>query len=390
MPKWTFKKNKMSSIERIPVFVPSLGKDTIEHISKTIDAGWLGMGATTKEFEERIANFLDLKDRFVVSTNTGTSALHIALRTAGVGSGDEVITPSFNYVADQQAIKMTGADVVMCDIQDDNLGIDCEKAEKLISDKTKAIIPLHFAGIPCEQKKVYDMAQKYDLRVIEDSTHAFGTTINGKKLGSYGDITCFSFDPVKTITSIDGGCVVVNDEEENEKIRQMRLLGMNKEAFERHRFDPKFDYDVVTEGYRYHLNNVMASVGVSQIKHADEFIKSRQKVCQEYNHTFSDIEGVKTPQSDFTNISPFIYSLRILNNKRESLIKHLDKLGIDVGIHFIPVHKHKYFENAKSGDMTVTNKVVEEVLTLPLHSNMRSDYVKRVIDGIIGFFQNNK
>ena len=390
MSKWTFKKNKMNSVERIPVFVPSLGKDTIEHISKTIDVGWLGMGATTKEFEERIANFLDLKDRFVVSTNTGTSALHIALRTAGVGSGDEVITPSFNYVADQQAIKMTGADVVMCDIQDDNLGIDCEKAEKLISDKTKAIIPLHFAGIPCEQKKVYDMAQKYDLRVIEDSTHAFGTTINGKKLGSYGDITCFSFDPVKTITSIDGGCVVVNDEEENEKIRQMRLLGMNKEAFERHRFDPKFDYDVVTEGYRYHLNNVMASVGVSQIKHADEFIKSRQKVCQEYNHTFSDIEGVKTPQSDFTNISPFIYSLRILNNKRESLTNHLDKLGIDVGIHFIPVHKHKYFENAKSGDMTVTDKVVEEVLTLPLHSNMKSNYVKRVIDGIIGFFQNNK
>ena len=390
MPKWTFKKNKMSSIERIPVFVPSLGKDTIEHISKTIDAGWLGMGATTEEFEERIANFLDLKDRFVVSTNTGTSALHIALRTAGVGSGDEVITPSFNYVADQQAIKMTGADVIMCDIQDDNLGIDCEKAEKLISDKTKAIIPLHFAGIPCEQKKVYDMAQKYDLRVIEDSTHAFGTTINGKKLGSYGDITCFSFDPVKTITSIDGGCVVVNDEEENEKIRQMRLLGMNKDPLERHKFNPKFDYDVVTEGYRYHLNNVMASVGVSQIKHADEFIKSRQKVCQEYNHTFSDIEGVKTPQSDFTNISPFIYSLRILNNKRESLIKHLDKLGIDVGIHFIPVHKHKYFENAKSGDMTVTDKVVEEVLTLPLHSNMKSNYVKRVIDGIIGFFQNNK
>ena len=390
MPKWTFKKNKMSSIERIPVFVPSLGKDTIEHISKTIDVGWLGMGATTKEFEERIANFLDLKDRFVVSTNTGTSALHIALRTAGVGSGDEVITPSFNYVADQQAIKMTGADVIMCDIQDDNLGIDCEKAEKLISDKTKAIIPLHFAGIPCEQKKVYDMAQKYDLRVIEDSTHAFGTTINGKKLGSYGDITCFSFDPVKTITSIDGGCVVVNNEEESKKIRQMRLLGMNKDPLERHKFNPKFDYDVVTEGYRYHLNNVMASVGVSQIKHADEFIKSRQKVCQEYNHTFSDIEGVKTPQSDFTNISPFIYSLRILNNKRESLTKHFDKLGIDVGIHFIPVHKHKYFENAKSGDMTVTDKVVEEVLTLPLHSNMKSNYVKRVIDGIIGFFQNNK
>ena len=390
MPKWTFKKNKMSSIERIPVFVPSLGKDAIEHISKTIDVGWLGMGATTKEFEERIANFLDLKDRFVVSTNTATSALHLGLRVIRIGEGDEVITPSFNCVADQQAIKMTGAEPVMCDILDETLGMDPEKAEMLINKNTKAIVPLHYSGIPCEQERIYKLANKYNLRVIEDCCHAFGTTINGKKLGRYGDMAIFSFDPIKTITSIDGGCVVVNDEEENEKIRQMRLLGMNKEAFERHRFDPKFDYDVVTEGYRYHLNKVMASVGVSQIKHADEFIKSRQKVCQEYNHTFSDIEGVKTPQSDFTNISPFIYSLRILNNKRESLIKHLDKLGIDVGIHFIPVHKHKYFENAKSGDMTVTDKVVEEVLTLPLHSNMKSNYVKRVIDGIIGFFQNNK
>ena len=387
MPKWTFKKNKMSSIERIPVFVPSLGKDTIEHISKTIDVGWLGMGATTKEFEERIANFLDLKDRFVVSTNTGTSALHIALRTAGVGSGDEVITPSFNYVADQQAIKMTGADVVMCDIQDDNLGIDCEKAEKLISDKTKAIIPLHFAGIPCEQKKVYDMAQKYDLRVIEDSTHAFGTTINGKKLGSYGDIACFSFDPVKTITSIDGGCVVVNDEEENEKIRQMRLLGMNKEPLERHKFDPKFDYDVVTEGYRYHLNNVMASVGVSQIKRIKDIISTRRDVCKVYNQSFRDIEGLKIFNADYENISPFMYVVRVLNGKRELLIEHLRDKHIDTGIHWNPVHKFDQFSKSKCGDLSITEKISREILTLPLHSFMKKEHITRVVDGICSFFK---
>ena len=387
MPKWTFKKNKMSGVERIPVFVPSLGKDTIEHISKTIDVGWLGMGATTKEFEERIANFLDLKDRFVVSTNTGTSALHIALRTAGVGSGDEVITPSFNYVADQQAIKMTGADVVMCDIQDDNLGIDCEKAEKLISDKTKAIIPLHFAGIPCEQKKVYDMAQKYDLRVIEDSTHAFGTTINGKKLGSYGDITCFSFDPVKTITSIDGGCVVVNDEEEYEKIRQMRLLGMNKEPLERHKFDPKFDYDVVTEGYRYHLNNVMASVGVSQIKRIKDIISTRRDVCKVYNQSFRDIEELKIFNADYENISPFMYVVRVLNGKRELLIEHLRDKHIDTGIHWNPVHKFDQFSKSKCGDLSITEKISEEILTLPLHSFMKKEHITRVVDGICSFFK---
>ena len=378
----------MSNMERIPVFAPSIGNDTKNHLEHALDMGWLGMGALTKEFEERIATFLNLKDRFVVATNTGTSALHIALRAAGIGPGDEVITPSFNYVSDHQAIKMTGANVVMCDIQDDNLGIDCEKAEKLISEKTKAVIPLHFAGIPCEQKKVFEMAQKYDLRVIEDAMHAFGTTVNNNKIGSYGDITCFSFDPVKIVTSIDGGCVIVNNEEEFHNLQKLRLLGVDKDTIERYKNKRAWDYDVISEGYRYHLTNIMASVGISQIKQVDEFIKSRQKICQEYNLAFKDITGVKIPKSDFTNVSPFIYSLRILNDKRDSLIKHLDELGIDVGVHFIPVHKHKYFSNEMFGDMTVTEKVVREVLTLPLHSNMKHTYIQRVIGGITSFFKN--
>ena len=376
-------------MERRPVFVPCIGSDTKKHLEDALDVGWLGMGSYTKEFEDRISDFLDLKDRFVVATNTGTSSLHIALRAAKIGSGDEVITPSFNYVADHQAIKMTGANVVMCDIQEDNLGIDCSQVEKLITDKTKAIIPLHFAGIPCDQKGVYEIAQKHDLRIIEDAMHAFGTTIDNKKIGSYGDITCFSFDPVKIITSIDGGCVIVNDEDEFHYLQNLRLLGVDKDTTERYKNKRSWDYDVISEGYRYHLTNIMASVGISQIKRVNEFIKSRQKTCQEYNNAFKNIEGLKVPQTDFREISPFIYSLRILDDKREYLIKHLDELGIDVGIHFIPVHKHKYFTNDKYGDMTVTDKVVKEVLTLPLHTNMKSDYIKRVIDGVASFFKNN-
>ena len=376
-------------MERIPVFIPYIDNDTKKHLEDALDVGWLGMGSSTKEFEERISDFLDLKDRFVVATNTGTSSLHIALRAAKIGPGDEVITPSFNYVSDHQAIKMTGADVVMCDIQDDNLGIDCSKVEKVITDKTKAIIPLHFAGIPCDQKRVYEIAQKYDLRVIEDAMHAFGTTINNKKIGSYGDITCFSFDPVKVITSIDGGCVIVNNEDEFHNLQNLRLLGVDKDTTERYKNKRSWDYDVICEGYRYHLTNIMASIGISQIKRVNEFIKSRQKICQEYNKAFKDIEGLKVPQTDFRGISPFIYSLRVLDDKREFLIKHLDKLGIDVGIHFIPVHNHKYFANDRCGDMTVTDRVVKEVLTLPLHTNMKSDYVQRVINGVTSFFKKN-
>jgi dTDP-4-amino-4,6-dideoxygalactose transaminase len=234
-------------VEIIPVFSPHVGVDTLKHVTDAFDVGWLGMGASTKEFEERIAEYLGLQNRFVVATNTGTSALHIALRMAGIGDGDEVITTSFNYVADHQAILASGAEVVMCDIREDNLGIDVEQAEKLITERTKAIIPLHFSGIPCDREGVYRLAKKHNLRVIEDAMHAFGTTINGRKIGNDGDIACFSFDPVKIITSIDGGCVIVNTEHEREILRNLRFLGVNKETSERYKNKRAWDYDVVSE-----------------------------------------------------------------------------------------------------------------------------------------------
>lgn len=373
-------------MEKIPVFIPHIHIDTLKHLTDALDVGWLGMGVITKEFEGRIAAFLDLEGRYVVATNTGTSALHIALLAAGIEPGDEVITPSFNYVADHQAIEMTGARVVMCDVRDDNLGIDCEKAELLITDKTKAILPLHFAGIPCDQSGVYRLADKFGLRVIEDAMHAFGTTVEGRKIGSYGDICCFSFDPVKVITSIDGGCVIVSSEEELHRLHHLRLLGVDKDTTERYKNKRAWDYDVVCAGYRYHLTNIMASVGVSQIKRAHEFIASRQKICKAYSSAFGGIDGVKLPQSDFEGVSPFIYSLRVLNGKREALIQHLNARHIEVGIHFIPVHKHTYFAHSRRGDMSVTDKLVQEVLTLPLHSNMKPEFVDRVIDSVKGFF----
>lgn len=374
-------------MEKVPVFVPQIGADTLKHVADAFDVGWLGMGAFTKDFEERVAEYLGLSGRYVVATNTGTSALHIALRVAGVGPGDEVITPSFNYVADHQAIRMAGADVVMCDIRYDNLGIDIKKAEILITDKTKAIIPLHFAGIPCDQEGVYRLSEKYGLRVVEDAMHAFGTVVNGKKIGSYGDIACFSFDPVKIITSIDGGCVIVNSEEERDKLRNMRFLGVDKETSERYKNQRAWGYDVVSEGYRYHLTNIMASIGISQIKQIDEFIASRQRTCRAYSAAFSRLDGAKVLSQDFLGISPFIYSLRVLNGRRDKLIKYLQDRGVDCGIHFIPVHKHVYFSNARRGDMSVTDRVTQEVVTLPLHSNMRREFIARVIEGVTSFFE---
>lgn len=374
-------------MNRIPVYLPDLGEDTIEHIRKTLEIGWLGMGSITKEFEDLIADFLDLENRYVIATNTATSALHLALLAAKIGPGDEVITPSFNCVADAHAIRMAGAEPVFCDIKEKNLGIDCEKTQKLITEKTKAIIPLHYSGIPCDQKDVYDLAQKNNLRVIEDCCHAFGTTINDKKIGSYGDMAVFSFDPVKTITSIDGGCLVVNNKEELEKIRHMRLLGMDKDTIERYKNKRSYVYDVVDEGYRYHMNNILASIGISQIKRIHKIIKTRQEVCKTYNDTFKDLNEIKIPESDFTNISPFIYVIRVLEGKREALIDHLKNNLIDTGIHWIPCHKFSYFAKVKSSDLSITNEIAEQILTLPLHSNMKPEFIERVIKEVSSFFK---
>jgi dTDP-4-amino-4,6-dideoxygalactose transaminase len=374
-------------MERVPVFQPHISKDTVERLLEALDVGWLGMGATTQEFEELISDFLGLDGRLVCATNTGTSALHIALLAAGVGPGDEVITPSFNYVADHQAIRMTGADVVMCDIRDDNLGIDNDKAAELVTERTRAIIPLHFAGLPCDIAGTRRLAEQHGLRVIEDGMHAFGTSVNGSRIGTDGDICCFSFDPVKIITSIDGGCVIVEDPEELKRLQHLRLLGVDRDTTERYKNRRAWEYDVVSEGYRYHLTNIMASIGVAQIKRIDEFIASRQAVCRTYSEAFALIEALTLPATDFSDVSPFIYSLRVQPDRREALIAHLQERLVDTGIHFVPVHKHDWFADARCGDMTVTDRVVQEVLTLPLHSNMRPEFVERVVEGVTSFFE---
>ncbi len=375
-----------SSDARVPVFVPYVGVDTLKHLTDALDVGWLGMGATTKEFEDRIAAYLGLEHRSVVATNTGTSALHIALLAAGIGPGDEVITPSFNYVADHQAIRATGAEPVMCDVRDDDLGIDVASAASLIGPRTKALVPLHFSGIPCRIADVYALARRHGLRVIEDACHAFGSTVDGAKIGSGGDVQFFSFDPVKIVTSIDGGCVVTPHREEVERLQHLRLLGVDKDTTLRYQNKRAWDYDVVSEGYRYHLTNIMASVGVSQIKRIEEFITSRRAVCTRYSEAFDGLPGVRVLRRDYGDVSPFIYSLRVPAARREALIDHLAARGIDVGIHFIPVHKHTYFADARRAPMPVTEQVVDEVVTLPLHSLMPERSIQRVIDGVRSFF----
>jgi dTDP-4-amino-4,6-dideoxygalactose transaminase len=372
---------------RIPLFKPYIGPDIMKAAANALELGWLGMGSYVKEFEENLTEYLGLKDKHLVTVNTGTSALHLALRLAGVRPGDEVITASLNNIGDFQAIKAAGGEPVFCDIREDNLGIDIEKAEVLVGPQTKAIIGMDYAGVPCVLDELHAFARKHSLRVIHDAAHSFGSRYKGKRIGSFGDLVMFSFDPIKTITCIDGGALIVNTREDMERLHRERLLGMDQSAKRMYSNNRAWTYDVTTVGFRYHLANLHASIGVSQLKHAEEMITSRREACRQYSELLRSVDGVIIPQTDFADVAPFIYVLRVLRGKRQALISSLQDQGIDTGIHWIPGHNFSLLKGCRRGDLTVTERISQEILTLPLHPFMDRSLIVEVASAIKGVLQ---
>lgn len=372
----------------IPVFKPYIGADTTKAAADALDLGWLGMGSYVKEFEEGLAAFLGLADeRRVVSVNTCTSALHLALRLAGVGPGDEVITPALNNVGDLQAIGMCGASPVFVDIQDDTLGLDPDRIEEALGPRVKAIIPLHYMGIPCEIDAILELADRHGVRVIEDAAHAFGTRIGGRPVGSYGDLTCFSFDPIKTLTCIDGGAVVAPTEVEAELLYPARLLGMTQTNERLYSNSRSYAFDVHGQGYRYHLANLHAAIGLSQLAKVGEFIANRRTYGRLYNEMLGDVDEIIVPRSDFEDVGLFHYVIRVLDGRRTALAEFLTDRGIDTGIHWIPANRFTWLKGERGVDrIPVTDRVGDEILTLPLWSYMDHDVILEVVNGIRAFF----
>lgn len=369
---------------RIPVFKPYIAADTMEAAFDALRMGWLGMGSYVKQFEQALAMYvgLDPAERAVVAVNTGTSALHLGLLIAGVGEGDEVITPALNNIGDFQAIRMVGARPVFCDIEETTLGIDVNKAAELVTPRTRAIIAVDYDGIPCDWDAIHDLAQRRNLRVIHDAAHSFGSRCNGQRIGAFGDIVMFSFDPVKTLTCIDGGALIVNTGRDVERLHRYRLLGMDQKAERMYTNARAWTYDVADIGFRYHLANLHASVGLSQLRRVDEFIVTRRKACRMYNRLLSGCDGIVTPQTDFDDVASFAYYIRVRDGRREEVINGLKTRGIDSGIHWIPGHRFSCFRDCRHGDLTVINRIADELLTLPLHSYMPPETVEEVASAV--------
>ena len=356
--------------------------------AEALEAGWLGMGGQTALFEDELSAYLGLESRSLVAMSSCTAALHAAFVLAGVGPGDEVVCPSLTYVAGHQAVSATGADVVFCDIEEETLGVSPDSLRRVLGDRTRAILVLHYAGIPAAGlDAVYELADERGLRVVEDAAHAFGSTHDGRPIGTFGDLTCFSFGPVKIITSLEGGAIVTGNPDDVRTLHELRLVGVTKDTATRYEDRRTWDYDVVRQGYRYHLGSIPAAIGRSQLALIDVFIRNRQAYCRAFNEGLAGIDGLITPHTDFEGVSPFIYFVRTRDEAtRADLIQHLADRGIASGIHFLGAHEFSFYRDCRRDDLPVTEAVASQIVTLPLHSFMTDETVEQVVDGVRSFF----
>ncbi|GLY16220.1 DegT/DnrJ/EryC1/StrS family aminotransferase [Kineosporia rhizophila] len=379
-----------TALERIPVYRPYLGPEVTAAAQSALEAGWLGMGRLSQEFELGLERFLRLDGRRVVSTNSCTEALHIAGRLIGLGPGDEVIAPAFTYVAGHQAMSRTGAEIVFCDIEDGFLSIDPARVEELVTERTRAVLAVDYLGLPCRLDELTELAGRHGLRVIEDAAHAFGTLSKGRPVGSFGDITCFSFGPVKTITTLEGGAVVTSDPADVQALHELRHLGIDSDTDARYKNQRNWEFDVVRQGYRCHLGSVPAAIGLAQLGLADEFIRNRQEYCRIYDRAFGGLEKaghVRLFDTAWKDVAPYIYVLRLRDgSRRQALIQHLNEHGVASGIHFLGAHEFSFYAASRRGPLTVTEAATEEVLTLPLHPYMDDATLERVITAVNTFF----
>jgi dTDP-4-amino-4,6-dideoxygalactose transaminase len=372
-------KNKMIRLSKSVVGAPEK-----KALGKVIDGSYLGMGKFVCEFEKTLSKYLG--GREVICVNSGTAALHLALMGAGIGPGDEVLVQSLTFVACFQATRAVGARPVPCEILPATLTIDLKDAARKLTKKTKAIMPVHYASRTGDLAAVYAFARKYGLRVIEDAAHAFGSFYKGRLVGSFGDVACFSFDGIKNITCGEGGAVVTKDAKAARIIKDARLLGVHKDTEKRYRGERSWEFDVFTQGYRYHMSNLFAAVGLAQFKRfEDEFKPRRKELARRYCQAFSGISGLVLFPDDYTEIVPHIFPVRVRDGKRDGLRGYLLDSGIECGVHYYPNHLLTYFGAGKKR-LPVTERIYSELLSIPLHPDIKDTTQSYIIKKVKDYF----
>jgi dTDP-4-amino-4,6-dideoxygalactose transaminase len=320
--------------------------------------------------------YLDCKKAVGLVSCTG--GLHIALAALGIGPGDEVIVPAYTFVTCGHVVAWLGATPVLVDVEKDTFNIDSDKIEKAITPRTKAIMPVHFAGHACDMDKILAIAKKHNLFVIEDAAHAIGTEYKHKKIGNFGDATVFSFYVTKTITTAEGGMIVTNNEELGNKLKRYSYFGVDKDAFNRYTDKGTWYYEVIELGYKYNMDNIQGALGVVQLKKIKTFIEKRRQLAKKYDRLLKQVPGVTIPaEKEYTRHSYHLYPILLDIEKagisRAEFINKLREYMIGASVHFIPLHLHPYYQKChdyKRGDFPVAEHLYEREISLPLYPEM--------------------
>lgn len=380
--------SKMAKIEHIPYSHQNIDDTDVELVVEVLKSGWITQGPKVKEFEEALCKYTGAKYAVVVSS--GTAALHIACLAAGIENGDEVVTSPVTFVASANSILYCSGKPVFADVQRDTVNIDPEEIKKRITNKTKAILPVDFAGHPADLESIYEIAKNEGLIIIEDAAHALGSEYNGAKTGScrYSDMTVFSFHPVKHITTGEGGAVMTNSKDLYEKLVMLRNHGITKDQNMMSSCDGQWFYEQQLLGFNYRITDLQCALGISQLKKLDHFLKRRRDIASFYNEAFSDLNIIKLPfeKLECAKASWHLYFIRLKNySLRKDVFNQLKDSNIGVQVHYIPVHLQPYYRDKfgyKYGDYPNAEDYYKSTITIPLYPAMEAHEIEHVVDTI--------
>lgn len=374
----------------IPFALPDIGEEEIAEVVHALRSGWITTGPKTKQFEQDFSELFD-PGAESIAVNSATAGLHIALEAVGISCGDEVITTPYTFTATAEVIRYLGAHPVFVDIDPDTLNIDPEKIEAAITNKTRAIIPVHFAGLACDMSEILRIARKHNLKVIEDAAHALPTRYQGKLIGDLeSDAAVFSFYATKTITTGEGGMVVTRNPEIAARCRMMRLHGISRDAFDRYTSTkPAWHYEVVAPGFKYNMTDLASSIGIHQLKKAWTFQQRRQVMAECYDRELADLPVTLPPHPNQGDVHAWhLYVIQLQSDagiERNRFIEEMSQRGIGCSVHFIPLHLHPYWRDTyklKPDDFPNALSVYQSAVSLPLYTKMTDDDLTRVIEAI--------
>jgi dTDP-4-amino-4,6-dideoxygalactose transaminase len=380
----------MSQAPFLPFALPDIGEEEINEVAHAMRSGWVTTGPKTKQFEGDFAAWLDGGVE-AIAVNSATSGLHLALEALGIGAGDEVITTAYTFTASAEVMRYLGAHPVLVDIDPATFNIDPAKIEAVITPRTKAIMPVHFAGLGCDMDAILKIARTHGLKVVEDAAHALPTRVGGELIGTLqSDVTVFSFYATKTITTGEGGMVVCRDQDVAKRCRLMRLHGINRDAFDRYTsIKPSWYYEIVAPGFKYNLSDVASAMGIHQLRKADLFQRRRQEMAQRYSAELAGLPLMLPPDAPAGDLHAWhLYVLRLADGagiSRDDFIQAMFDRGIGCSVHFIPLHLHPYWRDTyrlQPSDFPNALDTFQRAVSLPLYTKMTDDDQTRVIDAV--------